>query len=174
MERYLIHCIKYFITKLIFNARFGYQITTSIFVIRYSIFVLWPFFILLSKRCFGTDYQVFNNKAYFYMFKLKLNAFFSSADVQPPVNLIQLPLIIGLPCETYSRVSLWKLLLSPFRAAYFEKSRSGNSKIEQTPPIRIHIDAHGWRWANGGRILCSEKIWRSVRDSNPGPLDPQS
>ena len=67
---------------------------------------------------------------------------FSSADVQPPVNLIQLPLTIELPCETYSRVSLWKLLLSPFRGAYFEISRSGDSKIEQTPPIRVHIDAH--------------------------------
>ena len=57
---------------------------------------------------------------------------FSSADVQPPVNLIQLPLTIELPCETYSRVTLWKLLLSPFRAAYFEISRSGDSKIELT------------------------------------------
>ena len=50
-------------------------------------------------------------------------------------------LIIGLPCDTYSRVSPGKLFLSPFQAAYIEISRLGNSR--QTSPYQ---GAHLYTW----------------------------
>ena len=49
---------------------FKYQNAISQFAFRFSVFVL------IVKNCFGTDYQVFNNKAYFYILKLNLNAYF--------------------------------------------------------------------------------------------------
>ena len=74
---------------------------------------------------------------------LKLNANFLGllSALQPFSHpLTQLPLIIGLPCETYSQVSPGKLSLSPFQAGYIEISCLGNSSLEQTPPyLRVPI-----------------------------------
>ena len=56
---------------------FEYQITTSIFVIRYSIFELPPFFVFIrSKTFFGvrkfTEYQVFNIKVLMHGFEYQI------------------------------------------------------------------------------------------------------
>ena len=56
--------------------------------------------------------------------------------------LTQLPLIIGLLCETYSRVSPRKLFLSPFQVAYINFGL-GNSSLEQTPPYQ---GTHLYTW----------------------------
>ena len=48
--------------------------------------------------------------------------------------LTQLPLIIRVLCETYSRISPGKLFFSPFQGACIQMSRLGNSRLEQTPP----------------------------------------
>ena len=45
---------------------FEYQNAISIFAFRFHIRSVTVYH-LIVKNCFGTDYQVFNNKAYFYM-----------------------------------------------------------------------------------------------------------
>ena len=57
---------------------------------------------------------------------------FISADVQSPVNLRQLSLMIGLICETNSRVSLWKLLLFLF------EQRTSRHRAQGTAKSNIH------------------------------------
>ena len=82
---------------------------------------------------------------------LNLNAYFPgllSALQSFSHPLTQLPLIIGLPCETYSQVSPGKLFLSPFQAAYIEISRLGNSKLEKAPPYQ---GTHLYTWVKRGK-----------------------
>ena len=77
----------------------------------------------------------------------------------------QLPLIIGLPCETYSRVSPGKLFLSPFQAAYIKISRLGNSRLEQTPPYQ---GTHLYTWVKRSKRVMNflrKKIGWSGRNS---------
>ena len=102
-------------------------------------------------------------------------ATFSSSAVQPP--LTQLTLNIGLPCETYSRVSPGKLFLSPFQAAYIEISRLGNSSLEQTPPYQgTHLYTLVKRSKRGTNFLieksdgpCYEISDGSCSEKSDGP-----
>ena len=54
--------------------------------------------------------------------------------------LTQFPLIIGLPCETYSRVSPGKLFLSPFFKQRTSRYRAqGISDFNKHGPFRVPI-----------------------------------
>ena len=83
--------------------------------------------------------------------------------------LTQLPLIIGLPCETYNRVSQGKLFLSPFF-----KQRTSRYRAQGISDLHKHRPITWVKRSNVGRFFFSEKIRWSGRDSNPGPLIPES
>ena len=89
-----------------------------------------------------------------------LNANFQGllSAVQPSSHpLTQLPLIIGLPCETLSRVFPGKLFLFLFFKQRTPRSRTqGTSDMHKHCLIRVPIYTPGLRGAEG-RIFCSEK-----------------
>ena len=102
-----------------------------------------------------------------------LNANFQGllSTLQPFSHLLtQLPLIIVLPCETYSQVSPGKLYLSSFKAEYIEISRLENSRLEQTPPYQ---GTHLYTWVK--RSKRGTNFWAGFEPRTPGsrvfPLD---
>ena len=75
-----------------------------------------------------------------YTVKCLFPVLFSALQTFSP-PLTQLPLIIGLPCETYCRVSPGKLFLSPFQAAYIEISRLAD--LNKHRPFKVIIYTPG-------------------------------
>ena len=89
---------------------------------------------LLNETCVTTPMILAIKKLYAH-FQGLLSA------VQPFSHpLTQLPLIIGLPCETYNRVSPGKLFLSPLCKQRTLKYRAqGISDLHKHRPIRVPI-----------------------------------